>query len=256
MYDKITVNFILIFVLLFSVAFTSSALAHKSKKHKPLICIPEEERTKGQLVHDKRVNFFHRLSKLQQDCDMVEIEKLKGVPQVTCVNIPFGHLSSASTSLRSDSNKKAEKIGKIKKGDELLFISEAAGNKNWALVKARLGKDDCSEGFILTKLILQKAEEDVIINVGTQLIMITEPKWKKANKLIVIDAEGSISLTGAVAEGKIDKIVINDEEESIQSDNSFTALLFVPKAGAEVRIVGYKKDEIVKKLIFKIKVGN
>ena len=187
---------------------------------------------------------------------MVEIEKLQGVPQAKCGNIPFGHISSASTSLRGDSNKKAEKIGKIKKGDELLFISEAEGNKNWALVKARLGKDDCAEGFILTKLILQKAEEDVIINVGTQLIMITEPKWKKANKLIVIDAAGSISLTGAVAEGKIDKIVINDEEESIQSDNSFTALLFIPKAGAEVRLVGYKNDKIVKKLIFKIKVGN
>ena len=239
-----------------SVSFTSSAMAHKAKKHKPLICIPEEERTKGQRNTDRFWNNLHRLSKLQQDCAMVEIEKLKGVPQAKCGNIPFGHISSASTSLRIDSNKKAEKIGKIKKGDELLFISEAAGNKNWALVKARLGKDDCAEGFILTKLILQKAEEDVIINVGTQLIMITEPKWKKANKLIVIDAEGSISLTGAVAEGKIDKIVINDEEESIQSDNSFTALLFIPKAGVEVRLVGYKNDEIVKKLIFKIKVGN
>jgi hypothetical protein len=256
MYDKIIVNFILIFVLLFSVAFTSSALAHKKKNHKPLVCIPEEERSKGQLQHDKIMNWWHRLSKLQQDCAMVEIEKLKGVPQVTCGNISFGHISSASSSLRIDSNKKAEKIGKIKKGDELLFISEAAGNKNWALVKVRLGKDDCAEGFMLTKLILQKAEEDVIISVGTQLIMITEPKWKKANKLIVIDAEGSISLTGAVAEGKIDKIVINDEEESIQSDNSFTALLFIPKAGVEVRLVGYKNDEIVKKLIFKIKVGN
>ena len=159
MYDKITVNFILIFVLLFSVAFTSSALAHKSKKHKPLICIPEEERTKQQLSRDKFWNGLHRLSKMQQDCAMVEIEKLKGVPQVTCGNISFGHISAASTSLRIDSNKKAEKIGKIKKGDELLFISEAAGNKNWALVKVRLGKDDCAEGFILTKLILQKAEE-------------------------------------------------------------------------------------------------
>ena len=53
-----------------------------------------------------------------------------------------------------------------------------------------------------------------------------------------------------------DKIVINDEEESIQSDNSFTALLFVPKSGSEVRVVGYKNDQVVKKLIFKIKVGN
>ena len=258
MYDKIIVNFILIFVLLFSVTFTSSASAHKSKKHKPLICIPEEDRTAGQRATDKRWNYFHRLSKLQQDCAMVEIEKLKGEvgTKAKCGNIPFGHISSASTSLRNDSKKKAEEIGKIKKGNELLFISEAEGNKNWAFVKVRLGKDDCAEGFILTKFILQKPGEDTTIDVGTQLIMITEPKWKKANKLIVIEAEGSISLTGAVAEGKIDKIVINDEEEDIQSDNSFTALLFIPKVGAEVRIVGYKNDKIVKNLIFKIKVGN
>ena len=161
MYDKFIANFIIIIVFLFSLTFTSSALAHKKKNHKPLKCIPEEERTPGQRQNDKCWNSIHRLSKLQQGCAMLEIEKLKGVPQVKCGNIPFGHISSASTSLRSDSNKKAEKIGKIKKGDELLFISEAAGNKNWALVKARLGKDDCAEGFILTKLILQKAEVSV-----------------------------------------------------------------------------------------------
>ena len=259
MYDKFIANFILIFVLLFSVTFTSSAIAHKSKNHKPLICIPEEERTKNQLRHDKFLNsVWHRLSKLQQDCAMVEIEKLKGAvgSKAKCGNIPFGHVASSSASLRNDSKKKAEEIGKIKKGDELLFISEAEGNKNWAFVKVRLGKDDCAEGFILAKLILKKEGEDTTISVGTQLIMITEPKWKKANKLIVIDAEGSISLTGAVAESKIDKIIINDEEESILSDNSFTALLFVPKSGSEVRIVGYKNDQVVKKLIFKIKVGN
>ena len=253
---RVLTNFLFLFFLILSVNFTTSAIAHKAKKHKPLVCIPEEERTKAQIQRDKFWNSFHRLSKLQQDCAMLEIEKLKGVPQVKCGNIPFGHISSRSTSLRNDSNTKAEKIGKIKKGDEILFISEAEGKKNWALVKVRLGKDDCAEGFILTKLILQKEGEDTTINVGTQLIMITEPKWEQANKLILIDAEGTISLTGAVAEGKIDKIVINDEEESIQSDNSFTALLFVPKSGSEVRIVGYKNEQAVKKLIFKIKVGN
>ena len=259
MSNKIISNFIFLFLLILSVSFTSSAMAHKKKNHKPTICIPEEERTKAQLSHDRTMNtWFHRLSKLQQDCAMIEIEILRGEvgTKAKCGNIPFGHISSAKTTLRNDSKKKAEEIGKIKKGNELLFISEAEGNKNWAFVKVRLGKDDCAEGFILTKFILQKPGEDTTIDVGTQLIMITEPKWKKANKLIVIEAEGSISLTGAVAEGKIDKIVINDEEEDIQSDNSFTALLFIPKSGAEVRIAGYKNDEIVKKLIFKIKVGN
>ena len=255
---RVLINIIFLFFFVLSISFTTNAIAHKKKNHKPLICIPEEERTPGQLTHDRRMNFFHRLSKLQQDCAMLEIQKLKGEvgTKAKCGNIPFGHVASTSTSLRNDSKKKAEEIGKIKKGDELLFISEAEGNKNWAFVKVRLGKDDCAEGFILAKLILKKESIDTTVNVGSKLIMITEPQWKKANKLILIDAEGTISLTGAVAEGKIDKIVINDEEESIQGDNSFTALLFVPKSGSEVRIVGYKNDQVVKKLIFKIKVGN
>ena len=259
MYNKILVNLILIFVLLFSIAFTSSALAHSSKKHKPTVCIPEEERTDKQLSRDKFVNFWmHRLSKLQQDCAMLEIEKLKGAvgTKAKCGNIPFGHISSTNTTLRNDSKKKAEEIGNIKKGDELLYISDAEGDKKWAFVKVRLGKDDCAEGFIETKYIQKKESGDNIINTGDQLITILEPQWKKINKLIVIKAEGTLSLTGAVAEGKIDKILINDEEEGIQDDNSFTAILFVPKSGSEVRIIGYKNEEIVKKLIFKIKVGN
>ena len=254
MYDKITVNFILIFVLLFSVTFTSSALAHTSKKHKPLICIPEEERTKGQRNTDRFWNNLHRLSKLQQDCAMVEIEKLKGVPTVICGNIDYGHISSASTSLRNDNKKNAEKIGKIKKGDELLFIQESDDDKNWALVKVRLGKDDCAEGFILAKFILKKDTGGVISCNG--LICIKEPSWKKKGKLILVNAEGNHTLKGVVRDGKIDKIVVNDEVEVILDDNSFKAQVFVPNDGVEVRIIGYKNNQIEKKLIFTVKVGN
>ena len=55
--------------------------------------------------------------------------------------------------------------------------------------------------------------------------------------------------------GQIDQIIINEEEEDIQSDNSFSYLLFVPKSGVEVRIVGNKNGQKIKELIFKIKVG-
>ena len=78
----------------------------------------------------------------------------------------------------------------------------------------------------------------------------------KPNKLIVIEAEGSISLTGADTEGKIAKIVVNDEDEVILDDNSFKAQVFVPNDGIEVRVIGYKNNQIVKKLIFTVKVGN
>ena len=75
------------------------------------------------------------------------------------------------------------------------------------------------------------------------------------NKLISINAEGTVSLIGAVQEGKIDQIIVNEEEEDIQSDQSFSHLIFVPKSGAEVRIVGNKNGQKIKELIFKIKVG-
>ena len=142
MNNKIISNFIFLFFFILSISFATSSIAHKSKNHKPLICIPEEERTKGQLAHDKRVNFFHRLSKLQQDCAMLEIQILKGEvgTKAKCGNIPFGHISSSSTSLRNDSKKKAEVIYKIKKGDEILFISEAEKNKNWSFVKVWMGE--------------------------------------------------------------------------------------------------------------------
>jgi len=256
MSNKIISNFIFLFLLMLSVSFTSSAMAHKSKKHKPLICIPEEERTKGQLQKDKFWNRYHRLSKLQQDCAMVEIEILQGeiIIDVECGNIPFGHISSGNTFLRNDSNKKAEVIKKIKKGDEILFVSETEGNKNWAFVTVSLGNKKCAQGFILAKFILKKEDGGIISS--KELIDILEPSWKKKGKLILVDAEGNHTLKGVVGDGKIDKIIVNDEEEIILDDNSFKAQVFVPNDGIEVRIIGYKNNQIKKKLIFTIKVGN
>ena len=72
---------------------------------------------------------------------------------------------------------------------------------------------------------------------------------------MIIDAEGTLSITGAVTEDKIDEILINEEEEVINDDNTFTYLLFVPSEGAEIRIIGKNNGEVVKELSFKIKVG-
>ena len=70
--------FLLVTFTLFSLGlFSLNANAHESKKHKPLVCIPEEDRTEEQLSTEKTANFFHRMSKLQQDCAMLEIEKQK-----------------------------------------------------------------------------------------------------------------------------------------------------------------------------------
>ena len=250
--------FLLVIFTLFSLGlFSLNANAHKSKNHKPLVCIPEEERTKEQLRHQRFTNLFHRMTKLQQDCAMLEIEKQKNKIQeigelATCPSVSFNHLTSKDTNLFLKPDAKSKVMEKIKKGQEILFISEP--NQNWSYVSVKI-EESCIEGFVIAKNIISKDDEDKSLSVGSSLISIIEPSWKVKNKLITIDAEGTVSLIGAIQEGKIDQIIINEEEEDIQSDNSFSYLLFVPKSGVEVRIVGNKNGQKIKELIFKIKVG-
>lgn len=250
--------FLLAIFTLFSLGlFSLSANAHPAKKHKPLVCIPEEERTKSQLSTQKTANWFHRMTKLQQDCAMLEIEKQrKKIEKIgelaTCPSVPFNHLSSKDMNLFLKPDEKSKILEKIKKEQEMLFISEP--NQNWSYVSVKVD-ESCIEGFVIAKNIIAKDDQDKSMSVGSSLISIIEPSWKVKNKLISIDAEGTVSLIGAVQEGKIDQIIVNEEEEDIQSDQSFSHLIFVPKSGAEVRIVGNKNGQKIKELIFKIKVG-
>mgnify|MGYP001244001844 FL=1 len=250
--------FLLVIFTLFSLGlFSLSANAHPAKKHKPLVCIPEEERTKSQLSTQKTANWFHRMTKLQQDCAMLEIEKQrKQIEKIgelaTCPSVPFNHLSSKDMNLFLKPDEKSKILEKIKKEQEMLFISEP--NQNWSYVSVKVD-ESCIEGFVIAKNIIAKDDQDKSMSVGSSLISIIEPSWKVKNKLISIDAEGTVSLIGAVQEGKIDQIIVNEEEEDIQSDQSFSHLIFVPKSGAEVRIVGNKNGQKIKELIFKIKVG-
>ena len=250
--------FLLVIFTLFSLGlFSLSANAHPAKKHKPLVCIPEEERTKAQLSTQKTANWFHRMTKLQQDCAMLEIEKQrKQIEKIgelaTCPSVPFNHLSSKDMNLFLKPDEKSKILEKIKKEQEILFISEP--NQNWSYVSVKVD-ESCIEGFVIAKNIIAKDDQDKSMSVGSSLISIIEPSWKVKNKLISIDAEGTVSLIGAVQEGKIDQIIVNEEEEDIQSDQSFSHLIFVPKSGAEIRIVGNKNGQKIKELIFKIKVG-
>ena len=276
---KKLINSILFLTVVLTVTFifnTDKAFAHKAKKHKPVICIPEEERTKSQLNTDKFWNFQHRLSKLQQDCAILEIEekkkeikdkedeiKVKDVEiknledeiggLADCGDIPFKHKASSNAKVHQKPSSKSKVVSEIKKGQELLFISPSQKDKGWYYVKVK--KDSgCADGYVKQKFVIKKFEEDVIVKVD-KLIEINQPKWAKEEKLILIDAEGTVSITGAIKDGKIDQIIINEEEEIINSDNSFTFLLFVPSSGCEVRIIGNKNGTKVKELMFKVRVG-
>jgi len=269
-------NLLTIF-LVFLIFSSNNAYAHKAKNHKPIICIPEEERTPAQRNKDKFWNFQHRLSKLQQDCAILELEKRKQELEdkeqeiqakeeeikeledeigglADCGDIPFNHKASSSAKIYQKPSSNSKVVAEVKKGQEMLYFSPAQNDPKWSYVKVK--KDNsCADGYIKQKFVIKKESEDKVVKVGPKLIKITDPVLSDDEKLMIIDAEGTISVSGAIQDGKIDKIMINDEEEIINGDNSFSFVIFVPKSGAEVRIIGSKNDKKIKELIFKIKVG-
>jgi len=277
---KKLINSALCFAIVLAATFIfniDKASAHKKKNHKPMVCVLEKDRTKTQKTTCKQLLFFHRLCKLDQDCAILEIEKkkqeiknkekeiqakeseIKGLKDeigglADCGEITFNHKASSNAKVYQKPNSKTKVVSNVKKGQEMLFISPSQENKSWYYVKVK--KDDnCADGYIQQRFVIKKAGEDKVVKVGPKIIEINQPGWAEEDKLILIDAEGTVSITGAIQDGKIDQIIINEEEEIINSDNSFTFLLFVPSSGSEVRIIGNKDGKKVKELTFKVKVG-
>ena len=256
-------------ILLSSAIIIFSAIdlnSHPSKKHKPMVCILEEDRTEAQKRTCKQWLFIHRLCKLDQDCAILRLEaaqkeienledQLGGIAE--CGDIPFNHKAAKNTKVYQKPDSKSKVIAKIKKDDELLFYAPSSKDENWYYVKVKK-ESSCADGYVKAQFVVKKEEatDDVVVEVKkAELIKILKPKLKKNGKLMIIDAEGTLSITGAVTEDKIDEILINEEEEVINDDNTFTYLLFVPSEGTEIRIIGKNNGEVVKKLSFKIKVG-
>lgn len=269
MKKKLLLDNIILFIIFFFIITlnTGNLDAHPSKKHKPMVCILEEDRTKQQKQVCKQWLFFHRLCKLDQDCAILRLEaqqqEIEGLEDqlggvASCGDLPFNHKASDNAKIYQKPDSKSKVIANVEKGQSLLFFAPSQKNKNWYYVKVKKNfeNNNCADGYIQQKFVVKKDSEDTVVKVGPKLIEINEPKWAKEGKLILVDAEGTVSISGAIQEGKIDQIIINEEEEIINGDNTFTYLLFVPNSGAEVRIVGNKNGKKVKELIFTIKVGS
>jgi len=261
--------FITILILTF-IFCINNAYSHKKNvdgkmvEHEPITCKLPEKRNNLEKYFCKMQLKQHRLCKLEEHCAILEIEKLqkeneeqgeklKGVGD--CGDMPFNHKASTNSKIYIKANKNSKVIANVKKNQALLFYAVSTKNKKFSRVKIRK-EGICAEGYIESKLLVKNQEEDVVVKVGPKLIEIIDPSWAKEGKLILVDAEGTVSITGAVQDGKIDQIIINDEEELINDDNSFTYLIFVPNSGTEVRIIGNKNGKKVKELIFKVRVGN
>ena len=159
---------------------------------------------------------------LKEEKEILQLEDQLEV--LLIVEISFNHKANAKTKIYQKPDKKSEVIAEVKKGQELLFFAPSEKNKNWYYVKVNKG-ETCADGYIQQKFVLKKDEVDKVVKVGPKLIEINEPNWTNEDKLILIDAEGTVSLSGAVQDGKIDEIIIKEEEEQLNSDITFTYLL-------------------------------
>jgi len=261
------ISFIIITTLTLIVIFSfNTAKAHKinGEEHEPISCKLPEDRTFFEKQWCKQQRKMHRLCKLDEWCTLIRLEELeqetaeqsemlKGVGD--CGDLPFNHKSSRKTKIYIKADKKSDVVGEVEKNESMLFYAVSTKNKNYSRVKIRK-ENICAEGYIESKYLVKKEDQDTVVKVGPKLISIIQPNWEKEDELILINAEGTVSITGAIQEGKIDEIIINEQEEIINSDNTFTYLLFVPNSGAEVRIIGNKNGKKVKELSFKVRVGN
>jgi len=260
-----------ILITFLCVCIVSNVYAHKAKKHKKIVCILEKDRTKKQKANCKQWTYFHRLCKLDQDCAALLIEKYgediellkqklnKTIETVSnCGKLLFNHKVKKAAKIYKEPSTKSKVLKKVKKDDDLLFISPT-DDKKWNFVKYRITDDSCADGYIKQNYVVSKEDGDepeVAPPPKDQLITILDPTtWEIENKFMIIDAEGSLSIKGYIEEGKIDEIIINEEEEIINDDNTFTYLTFVSSEGVEIRIIGNKNGVKVKELSFKVKVG-
>ena len=274
------IKFLLIFILC-----SSTAMAHKSKKHAPgskfdpVVCIPPEERTQAQKTSDNLANnIFHRLSKLQQECAIFKIQQLEiGLDDATttidaiteeneqltqslenaalCSDISFNHKSKKGTKLFAKPSSKSNKVADVKSGADLLYVSDSSSQKKWSFVLLKNGKK-CNPGYIQKEFISKKNEviKKAPKEVKADLISITKPNWTKKEKLIIVPASGFITIKGFVDTNKIDQIIVNEKERQINNDDTFSFNIRVKDAGSEVRIVGNKKGQTKKTITFLIKV--
>ena len=282
------INLLLFFIIVFTFTSNEQSYAHLikgkehkifGKPHKPLTCIPFEERHQFKRIWCKDKMKNHSLCKEDIHCVLIklseqeqtieqqeqenkDLEKKLG-DMTVCSDITFSHKTSKKSKVYRKPDTKSSLVQELNKGEELLFISPSSKNKKWYFVLTR--KDNsCNSGYIAQKFVVKKESDDEDIKITkevknvdkSKLISIISPAWTKEGKLIELNASGVQTIRGWVDESKIDEIIVDEKVRAIQSDSTFSFNVFVKNDTKEIRITGNKNGKKVKSLIFKIRVGS
>ena len=139
--------------------------------------------------------------------------------RANCGSLPFNHMTSKQAKIYKEEDKKSKVLANLKKGEDLLFVSPGK-DKKWYFVKYRIDKKSCADGYIKqTDVISKDIEVEEVVVPKDILITIEEPQWSIENELILVDAEGGLSLIGKVAPGEIDEIIESYTSFAILSKN-------------------------------------
>ena len=256
----IKIFFKVLIVLFVFFALNGATTSTKGKKVQPSggcatttgstsVCILEEDRTQKQKARCKWLAKIGMMCRLDVDCLKVKVETQP--EPVECTQLETNHIILSDTSLLREAKDGSKKVADLKKNDKITLISrlDAEGLKGWFVIYTK----NCKTGYIREEYVGVPAKfgDDPPIKGN---IEITNPKWKQENKLMEIDVEGFVSLIGKINEDKVDQVYVNGEEVFIESNNTFSEMLDVPKRGTEVRVVANKEGQRVEDLNFKIKV--
>ena len=269
---------LILFFSIFYFILSVTVTAHEDKKinhrkHKPIYCILEKDRTTQQKWWCKIQMRVHRLCKIEEHCAIVKIAELQKIideleakiikqDPVECNSLNFGHVGLKNGNVYQSTSDTSKVIKKIKKGQKISYIG-TTDEKGWLIV---VPKDKiCTVGYIHENYIGLSTTSGSSSGANPEPppiktnIIVTYPKWKTKNKLIVLDQSGFFEIDGFVnKELGINKVIINydgnDEEMILGSDGSFNASLQIENT-LDVRITSYKgKNQIGKVLTFKIEV--
>ena len=278
------INLLLFFIIVFTFTSNEQSYAHLikgkehkifGKPHKPLTCIPFEERHQFKRIWCKDKMKNHSLCKEDIHCVLIklseqeqtieqqeqknrDLEKKLG-DMTVCSDITFSHKTSEKSKVYRKPDAKSKIVEELNKGEELLFISPSSKNKKWYFVLTR--KDNsCNSGYIAQKFVIKKEKDvgDIKIDEDnnidkSKIITLISPKWTKKDKLIVVEAPGIQTIRGWVDESKINEVVIDERVIQINTDSTFSFNVFVKKEAKEVRIIGNKNGKKIKSVIFTIK---